>query len=600
MTAQSVSLTNKPVEKPLNLWVVLKRTAPLIVRVCPLYFAANQGVAIAHGLIWGVETWARQLLFDSVTGAVGGTGAVGTVLWMAVLLSLVAIGAQVLNGVHNFLSGALFQRIEGPMQGVVHKKTARLDPVVFEDPASLDHINKAVEGAKGSGGLLFTVLTLFTFYLPYFFFMSVYLYRLKPILVLTIVLVFLPNLLTNLVRSLVFAKLEDESAPLRRRMEAYEEALCGRAAFKETRALGGYGFFTRLYRETIDLLNRTAWKAERRTNLMELGLKIVTLLGGGVIIWMLLDALRAGEISVGAFAAVFSSINMLFGVMEEIVCRHLGAVVKNMSTVRNFVRFLDLPERAGEARAMDAGQGVDMENVSFRYPGAEQDSLRNVSLAIRPGETIAVVGENGAGKSTLVRLLVGLYVPQSGRVRIGGCDTASVAPASLWRGISGVFQKYQRYQLTLRENVDLSDPEQHADAGKAVQAAGLALEDGSFPEGIETMLSREFDGVDLSGGQWQRVAIARGLYRAHNMIVLDEPTAAIDPIEETHVYQRFAELAKDATALIVTHRLGSARIADRIVVMEAGHIVEEGTHAVLIRQNGVYARMWDAQAQWYA
>ena len=261
-----------------------------------------------------------------------------------------------------------------------------------------------------------------------------------------------------------------------------------------------------------------------------------------------------------------------------------------------------MPEREGMGSQLPEGTGISLRGVSFAYPGAAQKAVDDVTLTISHGETVAVVGENGSGKSTLARLLLGLYLPDGGSVFYGKVNTKDAAAGSLFTHISAEFQKYQRYQMTLRENISISDVSRNAGSAgldEVCAKAGIDKSGGSFNNGYETMLSREFDGVDLSGGQWQRVAIARSFFRAHRFIVLDEPTPAIDPIEETKIYNRFAEISKGKTALIITHRLGSVKLADRILVMKNGKLVEQGTHAQLMAAEGEYARLYKSQEQWY-
>jgi ATP-binding cassette subfamily B protein len=275
---------------------------------------------------------------------------------------------------------------------------------------------------------------------------------------------------------------------------------------------------------------------------------------------------------------------------------------------------------------------VELRQVSFRYPGATENAIETVTLSIRPGESVAIVGENGAGKSSLVRLIAGLYRPDCGSVYVGGVDLFDAADETRYHRLSAVFQQYQRYRMTLLDNVRVAEPhegdskdldrEVHAkDNVSGVPHAGVATDTGvdecsravtalnlaGFYErsgkttgpDLNSMLSREFGGIDLSGGEWQRVAIARGLYRPYDTIILDEPTAAIDPIEEDRVYRMFLDSARGKTAIIVTHRLGLARIADRILVIERGRIVQDGSHAELIATVGPYARMFQSQAAWY-
>jgi ATP-binding cassette subfamily B protein len=270
----------------------------------------------------------------------------------------------------------------------------------------------------------------------------------------------------------------------------------------------------------------------------------------------------------------------------------------NIAPAINFLRFLDLPEHKGEDGALNASESIVFDNVTYTYPGALKPAVSGLSFKIGPRDTIAIVGENGAGKTTLVKLLMGLLLPDSAEVTIGRRSTLKASPGSLFGGQSAVFQNYQRYWMTLSKNIRISETKKEAPPDEAAAKADLSAD--SLPDGMDTVLSKEFGGIDLSGGQWQRVAIARGLYRSHDFIVLDEPTAAIDPIEETKVYEEFAKMSKGKTAVIVTHRLGSARIANRIFVLDGGHIDDVGTHEELVAAGGLYARMFKAQAQWYA
>jgi ATP-binding cassette subfamily B protein len=411
------------------------------------------------------------------------------------------------------------------------------------------------------------------------------------------VLSFIPAFLGQFVHAKVFTKLEEQNAPLRREYEYYQKTMCDREYFKETRILGAVRFFHKLFSDTMQLLTKKTWQAERKTALLMLLLDISTFAGMAMVSYMLFSATMAGEITVGAFAAVFSSINTIFYLMQELFNVHMRNMNRDIGKVANFVRMLDIPERTGANDTVDFTKGIEASGVSFTYPGRDEPAVRNVSLSIAKNETIAIVGENGAGKSTLVRLLTGIYRPNEGKVIVGGLDTSESAPASVYKGISGVFQKYQRYKMTLEENVSISDVNIETDALR-VQSS-LEEANAEYSIGLEAMLSPEFDGIDLSGGQWQRLAIARGLYRTNEFIVLDEPTSAIDPIEETIIYKQFQRLAKDKCAVVVTHRLGSAKLAHRIIVMDSGLIIDTGTHEEMLSRPGKYADMWAAQAKWY-
>src|SRR3712207_3100702 len=249
------------------------------------------------------------------------------------------------------------------------------------------------------------------------------------------------------------------------------------------------------------------------TTLFRSGMKMITLLGYMSVLYLLFTALLKGEISIGAFGAVFASIGMMFSLMEEIICMHIGNITKSWGTIKNFIRFVNMTERKGQNEEFQGIPEIYLENVSFTYPGMEQMSVSNVSLKINKGETIAIVGENGAGKTSLIKLITGLYTPTEGKVLIGGLDTSKVISKNIYKNISAVFQKYAKYKMTLGENISISSNKErffkdNKDIKEklqlAVEKSDLEINEEKFNKGFDTMLSREFDGIDLSGGQWQR------------------------------------------------------------------------------------------------
>jgi ATP-binding cassette subfamily B protein len=386
-----------------------------------------------------------------------------------------------------------------------------------------------------------------------------------------------------------------ENAGLRRQTEYLESCITGKEYVKETRTLGAFGYFFKLFLESVTRLNKASMKAECKIARVELSLRLVNVLGYAGILAMLIYYVADGTVSVGGFASVFYSVERINGVIKSMV-EQFGDALKEMSTASFTHEFLQVEKEKGSTGHLDKNADICLENISFAYPGGD-NVLSDVNLVIKQGETLAIVGENGAGKTTLTKVITGLYNPTSGVVRYGSNDIRGFNTKPRFSRISSVFQNFIRYKMTARENITISDVEASNSAEQAAAEAGARFS--NLPNSLETVLSREFDGTELSGGQWQRVAIARGLYRGYDVIVLDEPTAAIDPIEESNIFRLFKESAKGKTAVLVTHRLGSTKIADRILLMEDGRICELGTHEQLMEQNGRYAQMYREQASWY-
>ena len=248
-------------------------------------------------------------------------------------------------------------------------------------------------------------------------------------------------------------------------------------------------------------------------------------------------------------------------------------------------------------------KGFQFTNVGFRYPGSDRWAVRGLTFEFKPDERIALVGENGAGKTTLVKLLARLYDPDEGQILLDGVDLRDYDLASLRQNIGIIFQDFVRYDFVLRENIGISQVEALDDNARIREAARRSLADsvaGRVAKGYDQMLGRRFDGgVELSGGEWQKVALGRAYMRDAQVLILDEPTAALDARAEYEVFLRFAELTRGRMAVLISHRFSTVRMAERILVLQGGELVDQGTHEELVARGGLYAELFSLQAAGY-
>ena len=568
------------------------------IKTFPVLYLILNIMGIFHGILYGFSTFMTQQFFDSVANIIVNNGPVIQIYLIIVALGFTSILREVFSGAHNFMDEMMTAKIDGEMTKIIHEKMAKINSIYLEDVTVYDDIEKASSGAQMVHQIVNKGMTILTLYVPYFIFMGFYLHNLKSQFIFVILLVFIPILFSQFIRTSIVAKFEDNTSPVRREFDYYKNTITGKEYYKETRILGAFNFFYDRLLTSMKKLSKNERMANRKTSCLEFCMSLFSAGSYIGVLIMLVTALLSGDITVGMFAAVFNSIDMLFFIINELVSEQIGDISTDMGKALNFIRFIELPERGGVVGSPLYENGIVAENISFTYPYSVNKSIDDISIKIREGETIAIVGENGSGKTTLVRLLLGLYIPTVGKVFLNGMDTSIVNSDSLSCGVSGVFQRFQQYKMTLMENIKISDVNGY-DFDYVLDQAGVNIDSPSYPEGSLTMLSREFGGVDLSGGEWQRIAIARGLYRIHNVIVLDEPTAAIDPIEENRIYNKFVELSKGKMSIIVTHRLGSTKIADRIIVMNKGKIVGIGSHQELYQKCHLYTKMFNSQANWY-
>ena len=307
-----------------------------------------------------------------------------------------------------------------------------------------------------------------------------------------------------------------------------------------------------------------------------------------------------GAVSLGGLSVIFSTIINLIYTLSNLT-QNLGSVFTLTYSIKQFYEFMDLDmditERLESKNVLNGSHEIDFVNVSYRYPLTDKYVLHNLNLSIKCGQHIAIVGANGSGKTTFVKLLLKLLNPSIGQIKYNDASLDALDCNEYWEQFSTVFQDFSKYKDSLRYNVAISNTNNML----YDEEISKALSQAEFNKDIDIdhMLSKEFGGIELSGGEWQKVALARAIFRNNSIFILDEPTAAIDPIKETELYQRFAELTKGKTSIFVTHRLGSVLYSDLVLFFHDGEIVECGTHHDLLQQKGRYFEFWNTQSSLY-
>jgi ATP-binding cassette subfamily B protein len=488
----------------------------------------------------------------------------------------------------------------------VMRQAARLDLTTYEDPDFYDRLERARVQAtdrlamiQQMGRLFLQVLTTVIW--------SAQLVYYSPFLMLLLVLGVLPAFFGETHFAFLGYAKNFRQTPVKRIMDYLRMVGGSKEAAKELKLfnLSDYltnrfaGLSEQIYRENVDLSRRKLlWGG------------MLSLLGTcgyyGAYVFAIWEALR-GKYDVGAFFLITTAIQQASGNLQQAFSTASG-IADQALFLTDLIGFFELkPVVQSKPNALPAPRpirrGFEFRNVSFAYPGTERRVLKDFNFTIEPGQRVALIGENGQGKTTVVKLITRLYDPTEGEILLDGVDLRDYSLDDLHREMGVIFQDFMRYEMTVRENIGVGHvevPHSDADIELAAQKSLAAEVVKKLPAGYDQMLGRRFvTGVDLSGGEWQRIALARAYLRDAQLLILDEPTAALDARSELEVFERFAELTLGKMALLISHRFSTVRMADRIVVLAGGRLVEEGTHQQLIALGGRYAEMFEMQAASY-
>jgi ATP-binding cassette, subfamily B, bacterial len=559
-------------------------------------------LSIAGAVVIVVAIAAQKGIVDAVESYIGLMSVISVPISFILFRFLLQITGDLLAVIKGQIIGLYSTDLENRLMERCAKKAARIDLIHYEDAELYNQLEKARQGGESVAGVALTVIALMTSLFSTLVGVTGYLMYLNPTFAFILLFSLVPSLVVRLILARIRAGVVDETAAARRSLAYAADCIASREYFKETRTLGAFSFFISRWETSRSDVDRTEWRYYSRDLLLRSLEWICLYLGYALSFLLAARSLFTGEISIGAFAAVLAALAYVQSSAGAIVS-DLGDTFVTGTIANTYFQFLDLPEKPRGDGHREESCAIYLERVSFKYPSAEGFCLTDIDLTIHPGETLAIVGANGAGKTTLSKVVIGLLTPQIGRVLCGKVEMGDIPEDRLFLPQSAVFQDFGKYKMTLRENVALGNiagMEDDRRVERCLLRAGLDLTKAEYREkGIDTLIAPDYGGIDISGGEWQLVALARSYFRDHSFVVLDEPTSSIDPIREAEIYEQFMGFAQDKTALIITHRLGAATLADRIVLMDSGRIQEMGTHRQLMSMDGLYATMFRAQAKWY-
>jgi len=568
---------------------------------------ANVILRIVKSAIPLVMLYLGKEIIDEVIMLLDGGEGDMAYLWLVVGLELgLAVFSDLISRAISLLDSLLGDLVSNRTSVDLIKHAANLDLYQFEDAEFYDKLERARRQTTGRTVLMTQVLSQFQDTITLFF-LGAGLVAFNPWLILILIIAVIPSFLGETRFNNWTYSLTRSWTPERRELDYLRFIGASDQFAKEVKSFNLANFIANRF-ETLSL---AYYRANRKLAVKRAAWgSVLSALGTfayyGAYVFIIIQAV-SGAITVGTLTFLSGSFKNMQSRLQSIMMR-FSSIASSALYLQDLFDFFNISPTIKSAAdpvgfPTKLSDGFRFDNVSFKYPNSEKWAIRNLSFHLRPGEKLALVGENGAGKTTLVKLLARLYEPSEGRVLLEGRDLREYDLKKLRDNIGIIFQDYMRFQLKAGENIAVGSIEQIGEGSIIESAAEKSLADtviAGLPKGYDQMLGKRFaDGLELSGGQWQKIALARAYMRDAQLLILDEPTSALDARAEHEVFQRFSALIEDKSAVLISHRFSTVRMADRILFLENGQLLELGSHEELLQKDGKYAELFHLQAQGY-
>ncbi len=577
---------------------------------CVLKYAPKESlwivlIAITVGVIEGVCTQLNILVYREIGNFLNGEGNYAMILTFFTINIILSPHYYLYLPMDEFMKSVLLEKLQRNLLSKVFDCTYHRDMNQLEDPELYERVSKASDDTINQQ---YRKIIDAMIYIPLnvscFLSVIVVLAAHSIWLALIALVGLIPTFIARILQGKGYFDLYNSQTKKRQYRTYLWDLLNSYSVNRDIKVWNHGAYLREQYNQVLDETLQEEWELEKKNFWRSLFLDSLQPLSIAIAIMLSVYFICIGEIEIAVFAALLQAMISVNETSSQTIDR-FSQMLMAMPYINQFFQYVEETKKDKENSAnVTAGfHKIEFQDVSFRYPASADNCIDHVSFVLHEKESIALVGENGAGKSTLVKLLLRIYQPQEGRILMDGVDINEIDEECFYSKISAVFQDFVKYKLSLRENIAISDLSKLQDTKRLKEhIAKYQFENiiEELPQGVDTVLGREFGEVELSGGQWQKVAIARGGLKECELIILDEPTASIDPVTESEIFHRFRQFTKNCCSVIISHRIGAARIANRILVLDHGKLVEDGSHKDLIAKNGIYQRLYHMQAQWYS